>query len=150
MIQRIRLERPSPNERIAFLDAFRAQLGGSEAAGLAHLGLSWDELAAAFAEVGEVRRVCCGGKTVGFVWSELRGRTFHLHAIVLRPEVRGCGIGSAVLRELEHEVSGRAELFELGVQVENTGALRFYERHGFRPVDIHTAPGFRILRKSIL
>jgi len=149
MPRRIHLECPSPKERIAFLDAFRAQLGDSEAAGLAYLALSWDELAAAFEQVGEVRRVGWNGRTVGFVWTEFRDRTLHLHAIVLRAEYRSRGIGTAVLRTLEREVCGRAEYFELGVQAGNTGALRFYERHGFRASDVPTAPGFRILRKPI-
>jgi ribosomal protein S18 acetylase RimI-like enzyme len=149
MTRRIDLERPSSVERIAFLDAFRAQLGDSETAGLAHLGLSWDELALAFERVGQVRCVRCDGRTAGFVWTERRGRTLHLHAIVLWPEYRGRGIGAEVLRTLEREANGRAETFELGVQVENTRVLAFYERHGFRRADVPTAPGFRILRKPI-
>lgn len=149
MIRRVDLERPSSLERIAFLDAFRTQLGDSEASGLAHVGLSWDEFAAAFDRVGEVRCVRCDGWTVGFVWTELRGQTLHLHAIVLWAEHRGRGIGAEILRRLEREVSGRAEVFELGVQIENVAAFRFYERYGFLVANVPTAPGFCILRKPI-
>ena len=52
------------------------------------------------------------------------------------PELRGRGIGSAVLEHFVSVASGRGvELIEINVDEGDVDAQRFYERHGFSPTD---------------
>src|SRR5215210_845528 len=55
-----------------------------------------------------------------------------LDELYVRPDLRGQGIGSALLRracDVVRERGGR--LFEINVDEDDSGARRFYERHGF-------------------
>ena len=140
---------PREGEIESFLSMFREQLGESEDAALAHLGISWDDLAGLFATVGEIRTIEDNGASAGFVWIELRERELHIHAIVLRPDARGRGIGRLTFAALRREFQTRADVIELGVQEDNAHALAFYRRLGFRSVDRDTAPGYVILRTPL-
>lgn len=84
-----------------------------------------------------------GGRPVGYALvhyrssddSRVTGERFaELESLAVLPECRGRGLGSrlmtAVYREL-HRL-GVGEL-EIGVLSTNEGAIRFYERQGFRP-----------------
>jgi len=113
----------------------------------AELGLTADEMARLPYEVGELREVEEDGDVAGYAWIELRGRTLHVHALLLEPEFRGRGIGGRVLRELEDEFSNRVDEVELGVEPGNVPAQRLYERSGFVPVGERL--GFLILRKRL-
>jgi GNAT superfamily N-acetyltransferase len=64
------------------------------------------------------------------VWFE--GGVALLDELYVRPEVRGHGIGTAILERAIDLVRDRgAGLFEINVDEGDTGARRFYERHGF-------------------
>ncbi len=67
------------------------------------------------------------GSLAGFV-AETPGWIEHLY---LEPDRRGMGIGSALLGE----VMARQKTISLWVFAENWPARRFYERHGFVPVE---------------
>jgi GNAT superfamily N-acetyltransferase len=55
-----------------------------------------------------------------------------LDELYVRPDLRGNGIGTELLRHACDVVRERgAELFEVNVDEGDTGARRFYERHGF-------------------
>jgi GNAT superfamily N-acetyltransferase len=55
-----------------------------------------------------------------------------LEELYVRPELRGRGIGHTVLeRALELARERGSETFEIQVDEGDTGARRFYERHGF-------------------
>jgi GNAT superfamily N-acetyltransferase len=55
-----------------------------------------------------------------------------LDELYVRPDLRGEGIGTALLeRAVEHVRARGAELFEVNVDEGDAGARRFYERHGF-------------------
>jgi len=75
-------------------------IGGMEPV-LAAMGMSPDEFERRMAETGVVRTVEVDGGKAGFVWTELRGRTLHVHALLLDEAFRGPGIGSTVLRLLD-------------------------------------------------
>jgi GNAT superfamily N-acetyltransferase len=63
-----------------------------------------------------------------------------LDELYVQPELRGGGIGTALLARACDAVRERgAELFEVNVDEDDTGARRFYERHGF----VNTPPGQR-------
>lgn len=70
---------------------------------------------------------------------------FHVH---VRPEARGCGVGSAAIEALEAEARrvGASELM-LAVFLHNEGAIRLYERLGFEECERGNG-GIR-MRKSV-
>jgi GNAT superfamily N-acetyltransferase len=71
-----------------------------------------------------------GGEVVGF--AALAGtRLDHLY---VDPPAHGRGVGTALLA---HAKERRPDGFDLWTFQRNDGARRFYERHGFRPVE-HT------------
>ena len=71
------------------------------------------------------------------VWYD--GSVALLDELYVRPDLRGNGIGTDLLRRACDVVRERgARLFEVNVDEGDTGARRFYERHGFT-----TTPGGR-------
>ena len=55
-----------------------------------------------------------------------------LDELYVIPDRRGQGIGTQLLRAAERECLGRGgRLLEINVDGEDTGARRFYERHGY-------------------
>ncbi len=68
------------------------------------------------------------GEILGF--AALDGEV--LEHLYLRPDARGQGIGHALLDQVRRT---GPQVLNLRVFTRNTSARRFYERHGFRPVD---------------
>ena len=59
----------------------------------------------------------------------------HLCNIGVSPRYRGRGIGTLLVRRAEHQFALElATGVQLEVRVSNTGAQRFYQRMGYRPV----------------
>ena len=57
-----------------------------------------------------------------------------LETIVLLPEVRGSGLGTALIERVKAEVRANGVThLGLGVVAANEAAIRFYRRHGFQP-----------------
>lgn len=55
-----------------------------------------------------------------------------LDELYVQPALRGCGLGSAIMRCLLLELQRRGSLeLHINVDEDDTGARRFYERHGF-------------------
>ena len=82
-----------------------------------------------------------GGEIVGYTYSTLEGRDWNalldacgqLHDIFIREAARGRGIGDALLRGTLAELTSMgAPRVVLSTAVQNEGAQRFFERHGFR------------------
>jgi len=133
-----------------FLHRFEGSFIGGMEPVLEALGVGRAELEQTMRETGEIRSVLLDGEDVGSVWLELRGRTLHLHALVLEPAARGSGVGGQVLAQLEREYRGRADELELGVQRGNEAARRLYEKTGFSEVESpHAELGFQVLRRRL-
>lgn len=64
----------------------------------------------------------------------LRGAYIELFAVL--PGAQGQGVGGALLRHIEAAYRGRTGNLWLLVSAFNTGASRFYERHGFRKIGL--------------
>jgi ribosomal protein S18 acetylase RimI-like enzyme len=61
-------------------------------------------------------------------------RIGELESISVLPEYRGQGLGSRLLDEVDREFDSLGvEDVVIGLLPGNEGALRLYERHGFRP-----------------
>jgi ribosomal protein S18 acetylase RimI-like enzyme len=137
---------PTESERDVLFRMILDQLGGQSEGAMAFLGMTAEQFAQVYRATGEVRVIRADGDEVGYLWIEERDRALHVHAIILCSGARGQGIGTRVLQALQHEFSSRVDAIELGVQDENTAAIRFYERAGFQRVPVETAPGFSIMR----
>jgi len=77
------------------------------------------------------------GSIVGLLTYSLRPDLYHaaksclIEELVIRDDKRGQGVGSALIAELYSRLSSQdcAEV-SLAVMPDNTGAIRFYKRHG--------------------
>jgi len=71
------------------------------------------------------------GEPAGWIFLDESREHIHLCEIVVLIELRGKGVGSAVLRELLEAADRAGKPVRLLVNVTNTGAVRLYERLGF-------------------
>jgi len=60
--------------------------------------------------------------------------TGDLGAMYVRDAVRGTGLADALIDALVDHASGEVDQIQLTVNAENPRAIKFYERHGFRPI----------------
>jgi amino-acid N-acetyltransferase len=77
-----------------------------------------------------------GGRVVASAGLELRGDTALLRSLAVSSDVRGTGLGAAVLRRALHEAHGRAG----GVYALTTTAEGYLSRFGFAPVTRDSLP----------
>ena len=104
------------------------------AAAMARFLAAWGNGASRY--VVEVGGVEAGAVSIRFPW--LKGPYLELLAIL--PGFQSQGLGTSILAWCEQEAQSLgARNFWVCVASFNVGALRFYERHGFRPAA--TLPG---------
>lgn len=76
-----------------------------------------------------------GGGVAGFVLLDLRGPlSGYLQSICVRPDQRGRGLGTALIRWMEDRVFRESPNVFLCVSSFNAGARRLYERLGYEMV----------------
>ena len=81
-----------------------------------------------------------GGQTAGYALlaltfsNEAGGDVVWLDEIYIRPEFQGKGLGNEFFDFFEKEFASAARL-RLEVEADNDGAVRLYERRGFRPLE---------------
>ena len=80
-------------------------------------------------QVGEFTRVLRDGELVGYYHLTPSGEKWELDDLFVLPGYQGQGIGTAVLERCFAQAEGPIFLY---VFVRNTGAVRLYERMGFR------------------
>ncbi len=128
--------------RIALRDArpidygFARQLCFAATRDLVEQAFGWDEywqdalFARQFA-LNEVRIITLDGTDIGWIQTQIDGRTMKLGQFHIAPERQGRGIGSTVLKRLIGQAGKRGKAVTLSVMKGNR-ALGFYQRHGFR------------------
>ena len=73
------------------------------------------------------------GLMAGFAILEWADGIAYVQTLEVMPEHRGAGVGGELLRLVEESaVAGNAGLIWLHVDAENGGAIRLYERYGYR------------------
>jgi len=140
---------PDSDQQSEFLTLMREKTGVYLEHTLDAMGLTWTRFSDMFRSIGRVRAVYAGDVMAGFVWIELRDRILHIHGLVIEPELRGAGIGTAILCDLESEYQGRVDVIELGAHASNRRARRLYERMGYAIEETLPDVGFFILRKHL-
>jgi ribosomal-protein-alanine N-acetyltransferase len=71
----------------------------------------------------------------GFIVARLIADELHVNNVAVRPEFRGCGLGSLLLRNtLEQARQHEARIAQLEVRAGNDPAQRLYQRSGFAVV----------------
>ena len=70
---------------------------------------------------------------VGRIWIANLEDSYHLVDIAISPSAQGSGIGTALIRELQHEAERAGKPVRCSVFRFNPGSIRFHQRLGFRP-----------------
>ncbi|MFM1692463.1 GNAT family N-acetyltransferase [Aeromonas salmonicida] len=80
--------------------------------------------------------ILLGGERVGLLCCKPYDNALHVHLLIISPQYQGRQLGSAVMerlhREAEREGKSRVTLSSF---TRNQGALRFYERLGYKVVE---------------
>jgi ribosomal protein S18 acetylase RimI-like enzyme len=72
---------------------------------------------------------------IGQAWLDFAPEHPRIWAVRIFPPLQGAGLGGALMAEAEALAEARgADAVEVGVEWDNAGARRFYDRLGYRPV----------------
>jgi GNAT superfamily N-acetyltransferase len=96
--------------------------------------------------VAETEGRLCGYLLAVFMFSlEHGGLMAEIDEVFVSPEMRSTGVGAAMLAAAEGDLARRGLVrLQLQLGVDNHGARRFYERHGFR-----RRAGYELLDKPL-
>ena len=99
-------------------------------------------LSAAF-EAGDILLVSRADRVIGLAWLSLAPRILngaaYLRLLLVGQDARNTGAGSSLLAAVEARAQEQANHLYLLATTDNSGAQRFYQRHGYRYVG--TLPG---------
>ena len=73
-----------------------------------------------------------GKRILGYMVCSRYDTVWHLMNIAVDPDLQGRGIGGAIITRLIDEIGDETARITLEVRETNTGAIRIYERFGFR------------------
>ncbi len=142
-------KRATPEQYDEFMQLMQAEAADYLESTLSLMQMTLAEMQHLFQTVGQVHGIYQDGVVAGFYWIEARGRTLHLHGLILKQAFQRQGIGTAVLKQLEADYLGRVETIELGVHQANAGARALYEKLGYLSVKHLEALGFYIMQKPL-
>ena len=125
------------------------EAGGYLQGTLKLMQISMDEFNHLFRTVGTLHAIYDDKQLAGFYWIEAREKVLHLHALLLKQQFQGKGIGTRTLNMLASKYVGIMRTIELGVHESNEGAIRLYERNGFSTVKQLEDLRFRIMQKTL-
>lgn len=114
------------------------------------LGMTDGLYRAKFESVGDVYNIYCEGDLAGFYWVEKREDVLHLHAIILRGQYQGQGLGRQAMEAIIEEHRFGMKTMELGVYHDNFAARRLYEKMGFDVVRFMDDVQFYIMQKDLV
>ncbi len=85
------------------------------------------------------------GRLVGFVRMTVRGTTVRISRVVVAPDLRGRGLGSALLEAVHAEAAQLpgVQTLELSAGTAASDDLALYRRHGYEPA------GVRLMRRPV-
>jgi ribosomal protein S18 acetylase RimI-like enzyme len=112
--------------------------------------LTFEQMEHLVRTIGEVYGIYQHELMAGFYWIEERGNILHLHALVVKGEYQGKGIGTQVLEMLAAKYRQQMVIMELGVHESNARAKSLYERLGYRAVRHLDELGFYIMQKTLV
>jgi ribosomal protein S18 acetylase RimI-like enzyme len=81
---------------------------------------------------GESRLILDAGEPVGWIYTATSPDQVWLAEIMVLPERRGRGLGAAAIRKILADARVAGKPVRLMVNMQNAGAIRLYERLGFR------------------
>ena len=76
------------------------------------------------------------GRLAAYLVCSRYDTVWHVMNVAVDPDLRNRGIGTALLDRLLEEAGGQEARYTLEVRTSNTGAIRLYERFGFRAVGL--------------
>lgn len=81
----------------------------------------------------ESLKAVVSGRMVGYVLlRRVHKFSIHIWDIVVHPELRGKGVGTSLMKFAEKKAKGKYQYLTLAVVENNTGALRLYQKLGYR------------------
>jgi ribosomal protein S18 acetylase RimI-like enzyme len=125
------------------------EAGGYLQGTLKLMQISMDEFNHLLRTVGTLHAIFDDKQLAGFYWIEEREKVLHLHALLLKQQFQGKGIGTQTLNMLASKYEGTMTTIELGVHDSNEAAIRLYERKGFNTVKRLNDLKFRIMQKDL-
>ena len=72
------------------------------------------------------------GRLAAYLVCSRYDTVWHVMNVAVDPDLRNNGIGTALIERLIEEVADPSARYTLEVRMSNTGAIRLYERFGFR------------------
>lgn len=113
------------------------------------LNLSMEQFKESFKTIGKVFVVYLQGETAGFFWIEKRDDVLYIHALIIKEQFQGRGLGKQILHLIQDEYILGARTLELGVHFSNDKALKLYESFGFAKVKQLDDIGFIVMQKYV-
>lgn len=113
------------------------------------LNLSMEQFKESFKTVGKVYVMYLQREIAGFFWIEKRHDVLHIHALIIKEQFQGRGLGKQILNLIQDEYSSGARTLELGVHFSNDKAIKLYESFGFAKVKQFDDMGFIVMQKYV-
>jgi ribosomal protein S18 acetylase RimI-like enzyme len=138
-----------PEQYDEFMRLMHDEAAGYLRGAMELLQMTQEEFDHLFRTLGHVYGIYEDEQLAGFYWIEERERVLHLHALILKSQFQGGGIGTRILSMLASGYKDTMNYIELGVHESNERAIRMYERQGFKTVKRLDDVKFCIMQKQL-